>query len=125
MATDANTAVARRWAEELWNRGNFAVTPELITTDFVSHGAGNGRDNEEIRGKEAHDRWIGGARTAMPDFHVVFDDLIAADDRVVGRWTVQGTYAATGERVRSTGIHIYRFADGKIAEMWSEGHRVV
>ncbi len=36
----ANKQVARRWAEHLWNRGNFAVTPRLVTADFVSHGAG-------------------------------------------------------------------------------------
>lgn len=124
MSTDANKAVARRWAEELWNRGDFAVTPELITADFVSHGAGGGRDNEEIVGREAHDRWIRDNRERVPDFHVVFDDLIADGDRVVGRWTVQGTIAASGERARTTGIHIYRFADGKIAEMWNETHRV-
>ena len=120
----ANKQVARRWAEHLWNRGNFAVTPKLVTADFVSHGAGPDRATEEVRGYAGHDAWIRTARTAVPDFHVAYEDLIAEGDRVVGRWTVRGTLAATGEPIMTTGIHIYRIVEGKIAEMWVESHRV-
>ena len=124
MSTDANKAIAQRWADELWNRGNFAATPELVTADFISHGAGRDRDHEGVVGREAHDRWIRGNRERVPDFHVVFNDLFADGDRVAGRWTVEGTIAASGDHTQTTGIHIYRFSDGKIAEMWNEAHSV-
>lgn len=123
MSTETNKVIAQRWADELWNHGNFAVTPELVTTDFVCHGGSTGSE-DDIRGQDAHNRWIGGNRERVPDFHVAFEDLIAEGDRVAGRWTVRGTLAASGERLQTVGMHLYRFVDGKIAEMWNENHRV-
>lgn len=122
VSMEQNKSVAQRWADELWNAGNFASTPELIAEDFVCHGM-TGESAGEIHGRDGHDAWIRAARTATPDFHVVFDDLIAEGDKVAGRWTVRGT-AATGQPVQTIGIHIYRFVDGKIAEMWNEFHSV-
>ena len=81
--------------------------------------------NKAVAQRWADELWNRGARERVPDFHVVFDDLLADGDRVAGRWTVSGTIAASGDRTQVTGIHIYRFNDGKIAEMWSEAHSVL
>ena len=62
---------------------------------------------------------------AFPDLHVANDDLIAEDDKVVIRNTVTGTHQGeyrgvppTGKSVSYNEIFIFRFADGKIAEVW-------
>jgi len=55
------------------------------------------------------------------------DDEIAEGDRVAVLWHGVGTntgtgngYAATGKRMQSRGITIWRLKDGRIVEEWSE-----
>jgi steroid delta-isomerase-like uncharacterized protein len=62
---------------------------------------------------------------AYPDLHVAVEDLIAEGDKVVGRNTVTGTHQGeylglppTGRSVAYNEIFIFRFADGRIAEIW-------
>ena len=62
---------------------------------------------------------------AFPDLNVANDDLIAEDDKVVIRNTVTGTHLGeyrgvppTGKSVSYNEIFIFRFADGRIAEVW-------
>ena len=65
---------------------------------------------------------------AFPDLEIRTEELIAEGDRVVERLTLRGTHkgmfmgaAPTGKHVTWGFIHIYRIADGKVAELWSEG----
>src|SRR3954451_14057810 len=62
---------------------------------------------------------------AYPDLHLAVQDLIAEDDKVVGRTVVTGTHrgdylgvAPTGKTVKYDEIFIFRCADGRIAETW-------
>ena len=62
---------------------------------------------------------------AFPDLHITVEDLIAEDDRVVGRHIVTGTHRGeymglppTGKTVAYDEIFIFRCADGRIAETW-------
>jgi predicted ester cyclase len=58
--------------------------------------------------------------------HMAVIDLIAEDDKVVGRFTCSGTHlgewlghAPTGRRFEAVDeVGIYRFRDGQIAESW-------
>ncbi len=66
-------------------------------------------------------RWVQRGR-------VTVEDMIAEGDKVVTRYTEQGTQQgdfmgipAMGRTVTITGIEIMRCADGKIAEQWIEG----
>jgi steroid delta-isomerase-like uncharacterized protein len=65
-------------------------------------------------------------RAAFPDLQFTVEDIIDQDDRVVIRWSSRGTHqgelmglAPTGKIVTVTGISIDRFADGKVAESWT------
>jgi predicted ester cyclase len=60
-----------------------------------------------------------------PDIHLTVEDLIAKDDKVVGRTTVTGTqqgefmgHPPTGRAVTYHEIFIFRFVDGRVAETW-------
>src|SRR4051812_10752954 len=64
---------------------------------------------------------------AFPDKRSTFDDLVAEGDKVVLRYTVEGTHQgafrtplgtlpATGKAVKTSVISIYRLADGKIVD---------
>lgn len=62
---------------------------------------------------------------AFPDVHVEPEDVIAEGDRLVCRNTVTGTHegqygglAPTGRSVTYDEIFVFRFADGRIAEIW-------
>ncbi|MER5549738.1 ester cyclase [Streptomyces sp. NPDC002589] len=61
----------------------------------------------------------------FPDIHVTIEDMIAEGDKVVARNTVTGTHrgdfrgvAPTGRSVTYGEIFIFRFEDGRIAEIW-------
>jgi steroid delta-isomerase-like uncharacterized protein len=61
----------------------------------------------------------------LPDLHLTVEDLIAEGDKVVMMASVTGTHQgefmglpATGKTVTYGEIFIFRFAGGRIAEMW-------
>jgi steroid delta-isomerase-like uncharacterized protein len=117
---EANKAIALR-VVELWNTGNLAIADEIFSSDFVNHDP-NRPDVTELK---SYKGWVVECRTAWPDFHVEDHDLVAEGDKVVARWTVTATHKGefmgippTGKQGTVTGMHIYRFVDGKIVEHW-------
>lgn len=62
---------------------------------------------------------------AFPDLHVAVEDVITEGEKVVFRNTVTGTHLGeyrglppTGKSVKYNEIFIFRFAGGRIAEIW-------
>jgi steroid delta-isomerase-like uncharacterized protein len=122
MSVEENLAIIRRLGEEGWGKGNLAVVDELLAPNFVDHAAELGGGRSDAAGFKEQVREF---RAAFPDGHTQVDDLIAADDKVVLRWTDGGTHrgpflgvAPTGKRVSLTGVDIYRIEHGKIVEYW-------
>jgi hypothetical protein len=37
MSTQENKAIARRWAEEVWSKGNVDLIYELVPPDYIDH----------------------------------------------------------------------------------------
>jgi predicted ester cyclase len=61
--------------------------------------------------------------STFPDYHQTIHDWIAEQDKVVTRWTIQGTHkgvyagiSPTGKQVKATGINIFHLAHGKMVE---------
>ena len=61
----------------------------------------------------------------MPDLRIVIDDMIAEDDKVAVRYTIEGTHEGdlfaippTGRRVCIESFTVERVSDGKIREHW-------
>ncbi|HEY4048977.1 MAG TPA: ester cyclase [Acidobacteriaceae bacterium] len=115
-----NAAVARRLYEEVLNRQNTALLPELLAPDVLFHGA------SEEQGIAAYQALVARLRVAFPDQRFTIEDTIASGDRVVVRWNMEATHSgplagipATGKRVTQRAIVIYRFKDGKVAEAWA------
>ena len=120
MSTEENKALDRRFAEEVWNRGNLAVVDELMSADFDGH------DPTMPAGREGFKQFVLMYRSAFPDIHITIEDQIAEGDKVVSRWTARGTHQGelmgippTGKQATVTGINIERFANGKFIEEWS------
>ncbi len=123
----ANKAAYRHLLEDGPNRRDLAAIDELVAADFIGHWLFNA---PPLEGRDAFRGWLTTSTTAFPDWHMSLDDVFATDDKVVARWTIRGT--ETGERRSSTGeaqpvsgkavavrgIHIARFADGQLVELW-------
>src|SRR5262249_38351541 len=122
MSTATNKLLAERVWEEVWHAGDLSRIDELFTPDFVRHDPGR-----ELHGAEQNRQFISGQRAAFPDLRFTTDDLIDEGDKVAVRYHFQGTHLGefqgmppTRKRVSYSGILIYRCADGRIAEQWTE-----
>ena len=123
MSNDDLKAAARRFFEEVWNKGNVGEAEAFLATDFVSH---NTLD-AQIVGPREYGEAVTGFRAAFPDFHTTLEDVLVDGDRVVVRGTDRGTHRgdfmgvpASGREVTTTWIEIFRMEDGKAAEGWLE-----
>jgi steroid delta-isomerase-like uncharacterized protein len=120
-----NAALARRWYDEVLNQGRFDVLDELLAEDIVHHAA----VFVDLVGRAD----VGGSLRALlagfPDIQYTVDDVVAAGDTVLLRWTGRGTHQGvflgvppTGRPVDWSGMNAFRFACGEIVEGWSEAN---
>src|SRR5581483_5722873 len=71
MSTERNKTIVRRYWEEVWNQGNFAVMDELLASDFDRHPTPS--DADFGHGPAGQKQLVGMYRTAFPDMHQWFD----------------------------------------------------
>ena len=121
MSAIEHKRVFRRLIEEGFNSGCLAVLDELLTRDFVDHSACLPRGGaEDLRER------ILLLRRALPDLHLCIDDMASAGDMTWAAVTVRGTGRSTSgnpeliECIGISRIDTCRYADGRIAEYWSE-----
>ena len=124
MVDDPDTAVVRRFYEELWNRWDLGVAEEILSPSIRFRGS----LGTTVRGREAFLRYVEEVRKAFPDWHNQIDELLAVEDRVVARLTWSGTHRgrlgeleATGARVSYVGAAFFRLSGGLIEEGWVVG----
>jgi predicted ester cyclase len=122
LMSEKNKAVIRRLIDEVWNRRAFDVADELFAPEATIVENGLPLPQAGPAGVKAG---IGALCAAFPDVRIEIEDLIAAEDRVVLRWSSRGTHrgemqgiAPTNREVVANGIAIYRFAGGKVVEEW-------
>jgi predicted ester cyclase len=121
MEITDNKLVVRRFIEDLFNQGRYAVLDEVLAARWVGHSSGQTQDQAEFeQAVRAH-------RTAFPNLHYVVEDQLAEDDRVATRWTFTGTQTGTmqgippsSRLVTVTGMAIDRVVDGILLESWFE-----
>ena len=124
MTTEAhNRALVKSLYDECINTGNLSLLSRYVDDDYI------GVRGE--RGVAGFARVLEGLRRGTPDVHSTLEDVLADGDRVAVRWTWRGTHegpvagvAATGKRLESTAIVIYRLENGKIVEAWLEADRL-
>ena len=116
----ANVETVRRLYEEYLNQNRPELLDSVVSEDVVLH------TTTEERGIAAYAALTDRLRVAFPDMQFTLQDVIASDDRVVVRWTMDATHSgplagipATGMRVQQRANVIYRLADGRIAEGWA------
>ena len=122
MSAEENKAIARRYFDELWNKGDLAFIDEYMGPD-ISHEWGH-ETRESWR--EAVSAWL----TAFPDFRYHVDDLVAEGETVAAntRFTAthrgvfhfrkSGPWPPTGKSIDFREMIFFHFADGKIVGHW-------
>jgi steroid delta-isomerase-like uncharacterized protein len=120
--SEQNKNVVEEFIQALFTRGELEAVDTYLAPEFVDH-------NPTIPGETGDRNSMRSAsqifRAAFPDWQSKVEDLIAVDDKVVERFTAQGTHQGelmhippTGRTVTLTGINIFRLRDGKIIERW-------
>lgn len=119
---EENIGVAEQYLD-IWNTKDVSLFDELAHPNVVHHW-GQGADTTGTAALRASTEAF---FTAFPDMVMTLDEVIAEDDMVVIRWTLNGIQtgpffeiAPTGNEATWTGINIYRVSCGKVVESWSE-----
>ena len=120
---EKNKALIRADFEEVWNQGKLDVIDDIYDTNFIKHTPGIG--SPDIHGPGGLKQSVNMFRTAFPDGQFMIEDQITEGNKVVNHWIGSGTHEGellgippTGIQLKWTGVAIYRFADGKIVEVW-------
>lgn len=110
---DNAKATIRRLYEEIINSGDLAALQEVIAPEYT------GPNGEP--GPAGFASTVTGLRAAFPDIRFTIEDLLADRDRVVVRWTWQGTHrgpfagvAPTLRSVNNSGIAIYTLRGSRV-----------
>ncbi len=122
----ANKAVARELIEQGFGANGDAVVDRLVAPDYQDHDPFPNQPGtrEGLKGGMAS------LREAFPDLTATVEDAVAEGDRVAARFVLKGTNTglfmgrtATGKAVAFEALHVFRIADGKIAEAWGVADR--
>jgi steroid delta-isomerase-like uncharacterized protein len=123
MAVAQVAEYIRPWIEGL-NRGDVSAAKETFAADCVVRVTGSA---EPLRGPAAFAQFVGGFIGAFPDVQFTVEDQVEAEDKVVVRWSAEGTQTRplgnippTGKRVRVDGIAFDRLVGGKVVERWEQ-----
>src|SRR5271165_4027206 len=117
---ERNKVVARSFFEEVLGRGQLDKYGEFHSKDFVAHAG------DRVATLEEDMAYAREERKAVPDMSFRVNRMIAERDLVAVHWTMAGTntqagmgFPATGKKIASDGMTIFRFKDGKICEEWN------
>lgn len=122
--SEQNRKLAGEIFETLWNRGDLTAASRLFATDYKGHdpsdsmfGSSNGIDG--VR------HFVETFRTASSDLHFDVVEIVAQNDVAMVMWNGRGTHtgeffgmAPTGNKVQTSGVVVYRIAQGKAVEGW-------
>src|SRR5919112_525316 len=121
MSAEESKAIVRRfWG--VWEEGNLDLVDELLAPDYTNHSPATPDQPTDLEGVKAV---VSMFRSGMPDLRVIIEDMIAEGDKVVVRYTLEGTHEGelfgvppTGQRLSIKSISVERVSDGKIREHW-------
>jgi steroid delta-isomerase-like uncharacterized protein len=117
----SNKDLARRFYEEVFNRGDLDAVDELCAQDIVDHEA----PPEMPKGIEGVKAFVTMFREAFPDIRATIEDMLEEGDRLAVRVKYAGTHEGdfmgvppSGKRFEVDVIDIVRLEDGKAVEHW-------
>lgn len=106
-----NKAIARRYFEEIINKGNAAAIDAIIAPDVVFR-----NPPAVIKGIADFKALVATLRGAFPDLHFTLEDELAEGNKVATRWVMRGTQGT--RKLDVSGMDIFLIENGKIREIW-------
>jgi steroid delta-isomerase-like uncharacterized protein len=120
MTVARNKAAARAYFEMVLNQGDMAEADKIFAEGIQFH-----YPMGDLDGIDALKQYIMAFRAAFPDIRFAVSDIVSETAQVAIRWSLSGTQTGpfkgqppSGVKVHLPGITLFRFADGKICEMW-------
>ena len=117
-----NTQIARMTIEEINGQGKLNLVDQHFDPSYRGH-----ETMHPNLGREEFKKNIQMYRAAFPDLSMTVDEVAAAGDKVMVRWTARGTQkgplfgaAPTGKKAETHGITVYTFRKSKIVEEWTQ-----
>ena len=121
LSDELATAICGTWARAR-NERNLDLLDTIYDRGLVVHDCSA---PDDIVGLESLKAYYAATHEGFPDFQCGFDDVLAARDLVISRWTCAGTHTGvmrnlppTGRRVRFSGVALSRVEGGLIVEEW-------
>ncbi len=115
MSTEGNKTTVRRFMTEVLEQGNMSYINQLCAPNYVNRMTGQGIESLKQMG--------GMMKTIVPDWHFKVENMVAEDDQVVVRFTMDGTVTGSvmgskpsGKAFSVRGLTYYRLENGKIVE---------
>ena len=106
-----NKAIARRYFDEILNKGSVPAIDSLVAPDVVFR-----NPPAVVKGIDDFRKLIAGLRGAFPDLHFTLEDELAEGNKVATRWVMRGTQGT--RKMDVSGMDIFLIENGKIREIW-------
>jgi len=125
MSVEANKKTLYRAFDEIWNKRNLSLIPELVSPNYV------GTNNYGVsKGHDGYEQMVKNMTTFMPDLHYTVDEVVGEGDTLMVKLTLTGTTAAgkvgdldiSGKKIKVTNILVNKYVDGKSEESTSYGN---
>ncbi len=120
----ANHAVVEHWTDEVLNGHDATAVNDLVTPHLLIHPTAMPCE-ATFHGRAGARSWLEEQWHAFADLTVTDHHIVASGDIAAARWTASGTshgefmgLPATGGTVEFTGVSMYRFEHGAVAEIW-------
>ena len=114
MSVEENKKSLYRCFEEVWNKRDLSVIPEVISPDFVMG---------DVKGVDGFEQAVKNQIAVTPDFHTTIDEVIGEGDTLMLRITNSGHYTGklanidiSNKEYTNTLMLINRYKDGKCYE---------
>lgn len=128
MNPQQNVTLVRALFDEVYTKGNIALCDQILANDIriIDPAAPNFKGGiDAFKEREAL------YRSAFPNKVARIDDIFSTEDRVVVRWTAQGTHTGalqdilpTDRNIKISGISVFHMANGKILEIFQAWDRL-
>lgn len=112
MSVEQNKATLNRTYEEVWNKGNWSVVPEVIDPDY-RYG--------DYKGTDGYIHIVNTFRNAFPDIHFTVEQVVGEEEWLAYHISAQGTFKnkleniePTGKEVKWTQAFFTQYKDGKV-----------
>jgi steroid delta-isomerase-like uncharacterized protein len=123
MSFKKNKQLILQFYEEVWGEGNLEFAKEVFNDNYVRHDL---RQGNPVAGAAGQMQIAGDFRSAFPDLQIQIDLIFGDDEYIAARWTMTGTHTTpwgsiqpTNKKVSFSGVNLFRFENGRVAEIWN------